>query len=164
MGEFTWSSFSCVWDFAMFLPTWILWSIMRSEVTLSTALLKSHSTDLLKASLHLFWCSHNCLSQSSSGAQGCVGNVFSQCCWWALYLRLQAFSPHCFVGLLVDAWFGGHSYTHVQTSCKYGDSMFQSKNLEFPMAAWLLEFSSGTGEHQVCFATWKHSNVICDNL
>lgn len=68
-------------------------------------------------------------------------------------LCLHAFKPHCFVSLLKESWCGAHPYTHGQNSCEYSGSTFQSKNLEFPMAAWLLECLPGTGEDQVCFAT-----------
>lgn len=53
--------------------------------------------------------------------------------------------------------------TPVVRLCKYGGQTFQFKNLEFPMAALLLERSPGTGEHQVCCLR-DLSNVICDNL
>lgn len=126
-----------------FFPTWILWSVRRGEVTLSTVLLKRNSTTLLQVSLHLPWCSHNCcLPRSSSGVPDWARNGF--------FLRVAGWC--CVYLVLTESPCGGHPHTHGQTSCKCGGSTFQSKTVEFPLAAWLLEWIAHLGEGSIASA------------
>lgn len=159
MGGFT--RFSCRWDFARFLPH--MYSLIYDEGWChSILLLKSNLKTSFKVHLSLFWCSQVvCLIPPEAGEIVLEMFFFSAFLISIVFiLCLQAFKPHCLLSQLRKPWYGGHPNTCGKTLWKYGGSMYQSENLEFPMSAWLLERSTGTGEHQVYFATWRHSQML----